>query len=366
MHDWLTGFRGGERVLEVFCEMFPEAPLYTLLHKKGSVPDSIENRVIHTSFLDKMPGIYKHYRKTLPLMPLAASMMKIREEADLVLSSSHCVIKGVKKPEGSVHISYIHSPMRYLYDQFDTYFGPNSPWYQRWGMKLFRSYLTNWDLASNSNVDIPIANANFVKERIQKYYQMNSLVIHPFVDLQDFRDKQNETNRKEDFYIMVTAFAPNKRVDLAISTFRKLGLKLKIIGSGQEEDRLREMAGPTIEFLGNVSREKVVEQLFKAKAMIFPGVEDFGITPLESLASGTPVIAYRKGGVLETLDDQTAVFFDQQTEVALAEAIRRFQESERLFDQKILHKRADDFSKESFRKSMESVIETTLSQKKIQ
>lgn len=365
MHDWLTGFRGGERVLEVFCEMFPDAPLYTLLHDKGSVPASIENRTIHTSFLDKLPGIYKHYRKTLPLMPLAASMMKVQEEADLVLSSSHCVIKGVKKPLNATHISYIHSPMRYIYDQFDAYFGPHAPWYQRLGMKFFRGYLTNWDLKSNSNVDYPIANADFVRERIKSYYKIDSDVVHPFVDLEDFRERQKQITRKEDFYIMVTAFAPNKRVDLAISTFKKLGLKLKIIGSGQEEQRLKEMAGPTIEFLGNVSREEVVDHFFRAKAMIFPGVEDFGITPLESLASGTPVIAFRKGGVLETLNDQVAVFFDQQNEFALSQAIRRFQEKERLLETQDLYKRADDFSKEAFRKNMETAIDAAMTGKKI-
>lgn len=365
MHDWLTGFRGGERVLEVFCEMFPEAPLYTLLHDKGSVPESIENRKIHTSFLDKMPGIYKHYRKTLPLMPLAASMMKVQEEADLVLSSSHCVIKGVKKPSNAFHVSYIHSPMRYIYDQFDAYFGPHAPWYQRLGMKFFRNYLTNWDIKSNENVDYPIANAEFVKERIKTYYKIDSDVVHPFVDLEDFRERQGHFVKKEDFYIMVTAFAPNKRVDLAISTFKKLGLNLKIIGSGQEEERLKEMAGPTIEFLGNVSREEVIDHFFRAKAMIFPGIEDFGITPLESLASGTPVIAFRKGGVLETLNDQVAVFFDQQNEFALSQAIRRFQDTERLMKKETMFKRADDFSKESFKKNMEEAIEAALSGKKI-
>ncbi|MBT7609894.1 MAG: glycosyltransferase [Bacteriovoracaceae bacterium] len=358
LHDWLTGFRGGERVLEVFCEMFPEAPIYTLLHQKGSTSDIIESRTIKTSFLNWIPGIHKHYRKFLPLMPLAASRLHISEDADLVLSSSHCVIKGVTKPKDSKHISYIHSPMRYIYDQFEVYFGAHAPFYQRFGAKLFRNYLTKWDLNSNKNVDYPIANAEFVRERITKHYNISSDVVHPFVDLKDFVSPTAPT--KEDYFIMVTAFAPNKRVDLAIKTFNKLKLPLKIIGGGQEEERLRDLAGATIEFLGNVSREDVVTRFKKARALIFPGVEDFGITPLESLASGTPVIAFRKGGVLETLNENVAVFFDEQNEASLSQALHKFIENEHQFDHAVLVKRANDFSKEAFRKNIEQIVSDVL------
>ena len=358
LHDWLTGFRGGERVLEVFCEMFPEAPLYTLLHKKGSVPPSIENRKIVTSFLDHIPGIHTHYRKFLPLFPMAANLMKITEDADLVLSSSHCVIKGVKKPKGSKHISYIHSPMRYLYDQYDNYFGPEAPFYQRWGMKVFRNYLTQWDLNSNSNVDVPIANAAFVQQRIQKYYQIPSDVIHPFVDLADFRTLQKNPPAKEDFYLMVSAFAPNKRVDIAVKAFNDLSLPLKIIGSGQKEADLRAMANSNVEFLGNLSREEVIDHFFRAKGFVFPGVEDFGITPLESLASGTPIVAYKIGGVLETLNDQVAQFFEDPSVEGLKDAVQKFES--RNFPLNVLHYRAEEFSKEAFRKRIEDLITQTL------
>lgn len=358
MHDWLTGFRGGERVLEVFCEMFPDAPLYTLLYKKGSTTPIIENRKIVTSFLDHIPGIYNHYRKFLPLFPLAASMMKVVEEADLVISSSHCVIKGVKKPLGSKHISYIHSPMRYLYDQYDVYFGPQAPFYQRLGARVFKNYLVDWDLASNSNVDVPIANAKFVQQRIKKYYHIDSDVIHPFVDLKDFRAFQKNPIKKEDFYIMVTAFAPNKRVDLAIRAFNRMGKKLKIIGSGQQEADLREMAGEGVEFLGNLSREQVVENFAKAQALIFPGTEDFGITPLESLASGTPVIAYKIGGVLETLTEKVSVFFDEQTEDSLINAVEKFEDT--TFEMNDLFARAEEFSRDNFKKNIQELIDSTL------
>ena len=361
MHDWLTGFRGGERVLEVFCEMFPEAPLYTLLYKKGSTTPTIEDRKIVTSFLNYVPGIHTHYRKFLPLFPLAASMMKIVEDADLVISSSHCVIKGVKKPKTAKHISYIHSPMRYLYDQYDVYFGPHAPFYQRLGAKVFKNYLVNWDLESNKNVDVPIANALFVKQRIKKYYHIDSDVIHPFVDLKDFKEYMNNPIEKEDYYIMVTAFAPNKRVDLAIETFNKLGKKLKIIGSGQQEEELKAMASESIEFLGNLSRSEVVRYFAKARALIFPGTEDFGITPLESLASGTPVIAYKIGGVLETLNEEVAVFFDNQTTEDLSQAIEVFEKKE--FDKEKLYKRAQDFSRENFKKKIQELIDQVMKDK---
>ncbi len=354
LHDWLTGFRGGERVLEVFCEMFPEAPIYTLIHKKGCVPSSIENRKIETSFLDSIPSVYTQYRKFLPLFPMAADGLKIIEEADVVLSSSHCVIKGVKKPKGSIHISYIHSPMRYLYDQFDSYFGPGAPFYQRLGMKVFKNYLTNWDIESNQNVDYFVSNSAFVKERVTKFYKRESDVIHPFVDLDDFQFVQSNPLEKQDYYIMVTAFAPNKRVDLAVRAFNKLGFNLRIIGSGQQEAELKEMANNNISFLGNISREEVVNCLAGAKAMIFPGVEDFGITPLESMASGTPVIAYRAGGVLETLNEDVAVFFDEPSIESLEEAVNSFQDKS--FDREVLLARAKDFSKEIFKKNIKEYV----------
>lgn len=357
LHDWLTGFRGGERVLEVFCQMFPDAPIYTLIHKEGSVGNVIESHTINTSFLSGVPGIAKHYRKFLPLFPTAAGSL-VLPKCDLVLSSSHCVIKGVVKPAGSVHVSYIHSPMRYLYDQYDSYFGPGAPAYQRMGMAFFRKYLTNWDLASNANVDMMIANSNFVKERIKTYYGVESRVIHPFVELDDFRAHANDHLAQDDYYAMVSAFAPNKRVDLAVKAFNKLGLKLKIIGSGQQESELRAMAKDNIHFLGNVDREEVIRVLRGARAFIFPGVEDFGITPLEALAAGVPVIAFKAGGVLETLNEEVASFFTEPTAEALAMEVVRMQD--RKFDKTALWSRAEMFSKENFVAKMNDAISAAL------
>ena len=353
-HDWLTGFRGGERVLDVFAEIFPRAPLYTLINRPGSTSSLIENRKITTSFLQNIPGIETHYRKALPLFPKAVEAMNIEEPCDLLLSSSHCVIKGLVKPRGAKHVSYVHSPMRYMYDQFDLYFGADASLPIRMGGKIFRPYLTGWDIASNKNVDHFIANSQFVANRIQKYYARSSMVIHPFVDLKDFISVQKNPPQKENYFLMVTAFAPNKRVDLAIEAFNRMKLPLKIVGSGQQEAWLKTLAGPTVEFIGHLTRQEIVQLMAKARAFIFPGVEDFGITPLEVLAAGTPVIAYRGGGVVESLDERVAVFFDLPEVEALIASVEGFRAD--AFDRATLHERATKFSREKFKQDIEDSL----------
>jgi glycosyltransferase involved in cell wall biosynthesis len=366
MHDWLTGFRGGERVLEVFCELFPEAPLYTLIRSQGSTGSQIiegsegKGRLIQESFLQRIPKIHQHYRKFLPLFPLAAQKLKLPEKCDLILSSSHCVIKGVPKRKACPHISYIHSPMRYIYDQFPVYFGQDAPIAQRIAGKLFRSYLQNWDKQSNRNVDVMVANSQFVADRIKEHYGVTSQVVHPFVELDDFQQNYSLSGKgdeKGDYFLMVSAMAPNKRVDLAIEAMRRCGKVLKIVGKGQLERELRKQAiGLTnVEFLGSRSRSEIVKLLQGAKALIFPGIEDFGIVPLEALAAGTPVIAFQAGGVLETLNQQTGVFFDQANVESLLEAIEECEA--RKFDSESLKRRANDFSKEKFKTKMVTLME---------
>jgi len=353
LHDWLTGFRGGERVLEAFCELFPDAPIYTLLHKVGSTSATIESRRIETSFLNRLPGIERSYRKFLPLMPMAAQRLRIRESARVVLSSHHCVIKGVKKPKGSVHVSYIHSPMRYMYDQYANYFGPSASLPTRYGAKLFRKYLTDWDRASNTDVDVMIANSEFVRDRIRRYYSRDAEVVHPFVELDDFVSVQQSPPPKAESFVMITAFAPNKRVDLAIEAFNRLKLPLSIIGGGQQDKELRMMAGSTIRFLGSLDRQQVIATLAESRALIFPGIEDFGITPLEALAAGTPVIARRVGGVLETLTEADTIFFEEPTVDSLVDALQRFQKSNVRPD----FQRLQQFSRPRFLSRMKSIID---------
>lgn len=239
--------------------------------------------------------------------------------------------------------------MRYIYDQFDNYFGHTSlP--VKLVAHLIRPYLQWWDMKSNANVDSFIANSNFVRQRITQYYQVESQVIFPFVDLKDFRLIQGSLPEKKNFFLMVTAFAPNKKVDLAIEAFNELGheYQLKIIGQGsnEETERLFKMAKKNTEFLGNLPRTDVIKYFSEAQALIFPGVEDFGITPLESLAAGTPVIAYKTAGVLDTLTDKTAHFFTKPNSTALVQAIKEFQK--RQFHPADLFNRAEYFSKENF------------------
>ena len=357
LHDWLTGFRGGERVLEIFCEMYPDAKMYTLIHRPGSTTKLIEEREIVSSFLSKVPGIGDNYRKFLPLFPFAAEQLKIDSDTDLVISSSHCVIKGVKIPPGAKHISYVHSPMRYIYDQFNNYFQKGPKW-QLLAAHILRPFLRTWDYITNPGVDVFIANSHFVKKRIELFYHRDAEVVHPFVDLKDFKDLQHIEPKKKDYYLMVTAFAPNKFVDLAIEAFNQLGKKLYIIGGGQQEKYLKSIAKENITFLGRVSREEIVTRMREAKGFVFPGVEDFGITPLEALAAGTPVIAYKIGGVLETLNDDVAQFFEQQTADCLAQAIEKFETKN--FNSEILYKRADGFSRERFVREIEEIINKTL------
>lgn len=356
LHDWLVGFRGGERMLEAICEIYPEAPIYTLFYKPGTTSPLIENRRIHTSFLNKIPGIYDSYRKYLPLFPLAVETLKIKEEADLVISCCHNLIKGVTKPKGAQHICYIYSPMRYMYDQFEIYFGRKTPLLYKIGAHLFRNYLTNFDLKSNQNVDHFIAISNFIKRRVETLYHRTASVVYPFVDLKDFENFDDlDSIAKENFFVMVTAFAPNKRVDLAIKVFNELKLPLKIIGSGQQEGYLKSLANPHVEFLGNLSRKEVIQCLAQAQALIFPGVDDFGIVPLEALAAGTPVVALSKGGVLETLNQDVADFFEEATEENLTKTLKRFDPNR--FSKNKLYDKSQEFSKELFLKNFKNTLD---------
>lgn len=356
LHDWLTGLRGGERVLEAFCDLFPGAPIYTLLHHPGSTSPKIEERRIQGSLLNRLPGIARYYRRLLPLMPAATDLMAIREQPRLVLSSHHCTIKGVKKPRGAVHVSYVHSPMRYMYDQYEHYFGAGTSRLTRLGGMAFRRYLTGWDRSTNANVDLMIANSAFVQQRIRRFYGCDAAVVHPFVELADFAQVQRQPPARDEHFAMVTAFAPNKRVDLAIAAFNQLKLPLVIVGGGQLEAQLRSQAGPTIKFLGSIDRAGVIDVLARAQGFVFPGVEDFGITPLEALAAGTPVIAYRAGGVLETLTEEDTVFFDEPTVDSLVGAVRQLQANPRRPDPRRLQR----FSRQRFLDEMTAAIEGAL------
>jgi len=353
VHDWLTGMRGGEKCLEVLCELFPDADLYTLLHQKGKLSQNIESRSIRTSFVQHLPFGLKKYRHYLPLFPLAIEQFDL-SAYDLIVSSSHCVAKGVRLNNSTYHISYVHTPMRYVWDQFNTYFRqPRTSWPVRIGAELMRPYLQRWDRNTAKRVDTFLCNSNNIRKKILEYYGRESQVIYPPVDLSQF--KPGDT--KADYYLMVGAFAPNKRVDLAVHAFNKLKLPLKISGSGQDEEYCRSIAGETIEFLGTLSNEKLLELYQQARALVFPGEDDFGITPLEAQACGTPVIAFAAGGVLETVTDQTGLFFKEQNVEALVKAVEIMERKWEVFVPEKFQEQLSRFGRGHFKEQMAHAIE---------
>jgi glycosyltransferase involved in cell wall biosynthesis len=383
IHDWLTGMRGGEKVLEALCGLFPEADLYTLVHVKGSVSSIIEKRRIFTSFIQHLPDVERKYRFYLPLMPKAVEQFDL-SEYDLVISSSHCVAKGVKVREKTLHICYCHTPMRYIWEMYTQYFG-DAKIYVKTAMKVIRTYLQKWDIESSKRVNYFVANSENVRERIQRYYHRGATVIYPPVNVDLFvpqRVRQQAAGRVSatDYYLLVSAFAPYKKIDIAIEAFNHLGLPLKIIGIGQDEKRLKKLSGPTIEFLGWKSDKELAAYYAGCKALIFPGEEDFGIVPVEAQACGTPVIAYGKGGVTETVipfgevksqkaevisrdvlpyaseEEPTGLFFYEQTPEALIEALKKFETVEDKFDPSEIRKNAERFGIERFREEFENFV----------
>lgn len=358
VHDWLTGMRGGEAILDAICEIFPEADLYTLLWTDPVMsPKILNGRKIHTSYLQYLmwiPGLRRGYRKLLPLFPHAISTLDL-SQYDLVISNSHCVAKGVSRLKpGGVHVSYISTPMRYVWDMFDEYFGPGRAGFlTRILARLVRKPLQKWDQRSNAHVNVFMANSRFVQKRIQDFWGRESVVVHPFVDLSRFL--QYSPN-PQDYYLIVSALAPYKRIDLAIEAFKALGLKLKILGKGQDEEKLRAMAAPNIEFLGGLDNRAVTELYLGAKALIFPGIEDFGITPLEAMAAGRPVIALGRGGLLDTVTDKTGILYSDYSVEGLVTAVRQFEAEALQFGEVDCRARAKEFSRAVFVEKFKKVL----------
>lgn len=299
VHDWLTGMRGGEKVLLALLRLFPGADLYTLFWKRGSVHPEIERRVAGTSFLDRLPWAGGAYRYYLPLFPFAIEAIDL-SGYDLVISVSHSVAKGAITPPGCRHLSYVLTPMRYAWGMDREYFARGRMGRPRMALlSPILSALRVWDASSAARVDHFVADSHHVKRRITKYYRRESNVVYPPVDVGKFFIG----DRIGDYYLYLGSFAPYKRADLAIAAALRSGRTLYLIGSGQDERRLRKLAAGkgNIKFLGWLDDEKLAKVLAMAKALIFPGEEDFGIVPLEALASGRPVLAFARGGALETL-----------------------------------------------------------------
>jgi glycosyltransferase involved in cell wall biosynthesis len=357
VHDWLTGMRGGERCLEVFCELFPRADLYTLVHVPGSVSPTIERRRIVTSFLQRMPDVERRYRQYLPLFPAAVRSFDLRGY-DLVVSLSHAVAKSVRVPQPERHVCYCFTPMRYVWDLYDHYFGARAPLATRLVMPPLAAWLRRWDRRTAAGVGRFVAISDFVADRIRRAYSRDSDVIHPPVDVARFRLEEAPGS----FYLVVSALTPYKRVDLAVAACTRLGRPLVVVGTGPEERRLRAIAGPTVRFRGWLGDEETAELYAGCRAFLFPPLEDFGITPLEAMASGRPVIAFGRGGARETVvppgagAPPTGLFFERQTVEDLAGAIERFEAAPEQFEPKALRRRAEAFDLPIFRERVRAYL----------
>jgi glycosyltransferase involved in cell wall biosynthesis len=333
VHDWLTGYRGGEKCLAVLCRHFPDAKLYTLLHARGSLPDAIERMDIRPSFLQRLPNVEKYYRYTLPLMPFAARWPI--GPCDMVVSLSHAVAKAARPPQGVPHVCYCFTPMRYAWHMRESYFAGRVRGLKARLVDRLLASLREWDKRTASRVTHFIAISETIRRRIAECYGRESVVIYPPVDT-DFYTP-DPTVRREDFYLIISAFAPYKRVDLAIEACNRLGRRLVVIGSGQDAARLKSLAGPSVEFLGWRPDAELRDHLRRCRVLLFPGEEDFGIVPVEANACGTPVIAFAKGGATETIvplgrEGATGAWFEEQTVDSLVAAMQEFERAENGID----------------------------------
>jgi len=355
VHDWLTGMRGGEKVLEVLCELYPAAEIFTLLHLPGSVSATIERHRIHVSFVQRLPGAARHYRSYLPLFPAAVERFDL-SGFDLVISTSHCVAKSAVKAPGAHHFCYCLTPMRYAWDQFDAYFGPD-----RVGrlpsaaLRVVMGGLARWDRATAGRPDRYVAISQYVARRIRRYYNREAEVVYPPVDTVFYQPVQVAP---DDYCLVVSALVPYKRVDLAIDACRLAGIPLRIVGQGPERARLERLAGPEVKFLGGLTDEEIRVLYQRAAAVLLPGEEDFGIVPLEAQACGRPVVALGRGGALETVvDGMTGLLVEASTPAAFADALARVRQA--TFDPAAIRRHAERFSRERFAAEIRAAIAET-------
>lgn len=355
VHDYLVQYGGGERVLEALCELFPRAPIYTLVYDEKNILGAFKDRMIRTSFLQKIPLARSKHRLFPLLMPLAIEEFDL-SKYDLVISTSNSYAKGINAT--SMHICYCHTPMRYAWDDCHRYlreFG--YPSILKKVVPFAMNYIRLWDRVSAERVNYYIANSQCVANRIKKYYRKDSTIIYPPVDISHFQI----SDTIEDYFLIVSRLLPYKRFDIAIQAFKKLGIPLKIIGEGPDEKRLKKMARgvANIEFLGRLPDNKVGEYFSKCQAFIFPSEEDFGIVQVEAIASGRPVIAYRAGGALEIVEEgKTGLFFDEQTPESLEQALVNFKSKD--FDSRAIRESAKRFNKDIFKKKFKEFVERAM------
>jgi len=357
VHDWLTGMRGGERVLESLCGLYPDADIFTLYHRRGSVSPTIEQHLITTSFVQRLPLAGSRYRQYLPLFPMAVEQFDL-DPYDLVISSSHCAAKAVVPPGGARHLCYCHSPMRYAWDQFDAYFGPARAGRlaSRWVYKPVLARLARWDASTATRVHRFVANSSHVAGRIRRYYNRGATIVHPPVDTIFFRPADISPGSH---FLIVSALVPYKRIELAMAACDRVGATLRIVGDGPDRARLEARAGPNVAFLGRLSDEAVRDEYRRALAVVLPGEEDFGIVPVEAQACGRPVVALGRGGALDTvIDGENGVLFAEPDAASLAEALERV--ARQPFDSARISQYSQRFSRDRHLQQIREVIDETI------
>jgi len=357
VHDYLNQMGGAERVVLAFHELFPDAPLYTSIYDPTRVDTAFQKMDIRTSFMQKLPLVKKHHQPFLPLYPFAMESLDLRG-FDLILSSSSAFGKGVITRPGTMHICYCHTPMRWCWNYDEYVEREHLGKMARSVLPFFITNLRVWDQTTSMRVDHFIANSPVVADRIQKYYRRDSVVIPPPVEASRFLFDPG--TQPEDYFLIVSRFMPYKRIDLAIEACNQLRLPLLIIGGGRDEQRLKKLAGPTIRFMGRLTDEEVLRYYAHCRALILPGEEDFGITPLEAQASGRPVIAYSAGGALASVvDGVTGTFFHEQTVESLAETLATFDEAK--YNGQTIRNHALEFDKPRFHRRILQFIEAKMS-----
>jgi glycosyltransferase involved in cell wall biosynthesis len=358
VHDWLTGMRGGEKVLEGLCALYPDADVFTLLHNRGSVSPAIERHRITTSFVQHLPLAATKYRTYLPLFPLAIERFDL-SRYDLVLSSSHCVAKSAIPPPHGRHLSYCFSPMRYAWDQFDAYFGPArvGRLRSRWVYRPILERMARWDAATASRVDRFVAISRHVAGRIRRYYNREASIVYPPADTVFYHPDAHVPAAGH--FLIVSALVPYKRIDVAIAGCARAGARLRIVGTGPERERLERSAGPGVEFLGGLTDEQIRDEYRRAAAVLMPGEEDFGIVPVEAQACGRPVVALARGGALETVvDGETGVLFPEPSAASLAAALERVQRLR--LDPARVRAHAERFSRDRYLEDMRAIVDETV------
>jgi glycosyltransferase involved in cell wall biosynthesis len=367
VHYWFITRRGGEKVIESLLKLFPEADIYTLFYDEKTYGDYLKNNTVYTSTYNNKI-FRKRYQKLFPLYPFAVQSLKLKEDYDLIISSESGPAKGITIKNNATHICYVHSPMRYCWSHKQTYLESVSKRLRPF-MNFFLEELRKWDETTVDNVDFYLSNSNNISKRITKYYKRTSEVVYPPIADELFTNNV-DLDEKRIQYLSFGAITPYKKIDLLVDTFNKNGKKLVIIGSGSERKKLEKLARPNIEFKSIADWKKIEDEIQKSKALLFPGEEDFGMIPLEMMAYGLPVIAYKKGGALETvvenrieLEKSTGLFFEEQTTASLEKTITFFEEHEKNFNDLWIKKHAKTFSEEQFLVNFKIKIESFLKTK---